>query len=98
MMKQMKKVEVIIEAVYINRLLKLFAKNGIKHYTIFTDIEGSGGHGRKMADDVTEISSNDYILTVCEEEQFTGMEAQIGSFLKKYGGKCFVTDTAMMTQ
>lgn len=39
----MKKVEVVIEAVYLNRLIELYAKNGIDRYTIFKDIEGAGG-------------------------------------------------------
>ena len=60
-MKNMKKVEIIIESVYINRLLALFKKNEIKGYTIIKDIQGAGGHGRKTADDVTDVFSNDYI-------------------------------------
>jgi len=95
-MKPMKKVEVIIEAVYLNRLLALFEENGVTRYTLFKDIEGSGGHGRKLADDVTDVFSNDYVLTVCEEAQFLKMENQIRKFLGKYGGKCFVTNTLMM--
>lgn len=95
-MKPMKKVEVIIEAVYLNKLLDLFNRNGVTRYTLFKDIEGSGGHGRKLADDVTDVFSNDYVLTVCEEEQFLKMEDEIRKFLKTYGGKCFVTDTSMM--
>jgi nitrogen regulatory protein PII len=95
-MKTMKKVEVVIEAVYLNRLLELYAKNGIDRYTVFKDIEGSGGHGLKMADDVTDVFSNDYVLSVCDEEKFLEIKEQIRSFIKKYGGKCFVTDTMML--
>jgi nitrogen regulatory protein PII len=95
-MKSMKKIEVIIEAVYLNRLLQLFEKRGIKHYTLLKDIEGSGGHGLKMADDVTDVFSNDYFFTVCEEEKFLEVKEEIRAFTKKYGGKCFVTDTMMI--
>lgn len=81
-MKNMKKVEIIIESVYINRLLALFKKNEIKGYTIIKDIQGAGGHGRKTADDVTDVFSNDYIFTVCEEEAFLKMQPDITNFIK----------------
>lgn len=95
-MKTMKKIEVIIEAVYLNRLLELYAKNGIDRYTVFKDIEGAGGHGLKMADEVTDVFSNDYIISVCDEKQFLEVKEKIRLFIKKYGGKCFVTDTLML--
>ncbi|HHD75687.1 MAG TPA: hypothetical protein ENK82_09910 [Campylobacterales bacterium] len=95
-MKNMKKVEVIIEAVYLNRLLELYAKHGIDRYTVFKDIEGAGGHGRQMADDVTDVFSNDFILSVCDEAKFLEIKEPVRSFINKYGGKCFVTDTTML--
>ena len=95
-MKNMKKVEIIIESVYINRLLALFKKNEIKGYTIIKDIQGAGGHGRKTADDVTDVFSNDYIFTVCEEEAFLKMQPDITNFIKEYGGKCIVSDAMLL--
>ena len=76
-MKNMKKVEIIIESVYIN-------------------IQGAGGHGRKTADDVTDVFSNDYIFTVCEEEAFLKMQPDITNFIKEYGGKCIVSDAMLL--
>lgn len=95
-MKNMKKVELIIEAVYINRVLDLFNKHAISGYTIIRDIEGAGGHGLKMADDVSDVFSNDLIFTVCDEEKWIEMKEEIRVFENKYGGKCFVSDTMML--
>lgn len=95
-MKNMKKVELVIEAVYINRLLELFKKHGINGYTIIKDIEGRGGHGVKMADDVSDVFSNIYVFTVCEEEIFLSMKEKIRAFVKKYGGKCIITDAMVI--
>ena len=95
-MKSMKKVEVIIEAVYIKRLLKLFDKWGLSGYTLIRDIEGKGGHGLKMADDVTDVGTNDYIFTGCDAEHYVQFQEELRGFIKKYGGKCFVTDTMML--
>jgi len=95
-MKSMKKVELVIEAIYINRVLELFEKHKISGYTLIKDIEGAGGHGLKMADDVTDVFSNDLIFTVCDEEKWVEMKEEIRIFEDKYGGKCFVSDTMML--
>ncbi len=95
-MKNMKKVEFIIEAVYINRLVELFTKHEIHGYTIIKDIEGAGGHGLRTADDMSDMFSNNYIFTVCEADQFENMEIDIRKFLEKYGGKCILTDVMLM--
>ena len=95
-MKSMKKVEFIIEAVYVNRLIELFKKHEIYGYTIIKDIEGAGAHGLRTADDVSDIFSNNYVFTVCEAEQFKDMEMDIRKFLEKYSGKCILTDVMLM--
>lgn len=95
-MKNMKKVELIIEAVYLNRLLELFKKHDISGYTIIKDIEGYGGHGLKTADDVSDVFSNIYLFAVCEESQYQDMDKDIRSFLSRYGGKCILSDVMLL--
>ncbi len=92
----MKKIEIIIESVYTNRLLDLFSKKQITGYTIIRDIEGCGGHGLKTADNVTDVSSNNYIFSVFEEEILYSMIEDVRSFIKKYGGKCIITDVMLL--
>lgn len=95
-MKSMKKVEVVIESVYQNRLLEIFTKHGIKGYTIINDIEGCGSHGLKRADEVSDVFSNEYVFTVCDDSTLDNMKDEILLFTRKYGGKCFVSDTMML--
>lgn len=95
-MNTMKKVEVITESVYMKKLLELFKEKGIEGYTLIKDIEGCGGHGLKSADEVTDVFSNHYIFTVCEAEKFDTMKEDIRSFIKKYGGKCIVSDAMLL--
>jgi nitrogen regulatory protein PII len=95
-MKNMKKVEFIVESVYLKRLLKVFKKHDIGGYTVIKDIEGYGGHGLKTADDVTDVCSNIYVFTVCEHAKYNEMDKDIRSFLKTYGGKCMLIDTMLL--
>jgi hypothetical protein len=95
-MKNMKKVELIIESVYTPRLLKLFENHDIDGYTLIKDIEGVGGHGIKSADDVSDVFSNIYIFTLCEAEKYDDMDKDIRKFLNKYGGKCILSDVTIL--
>ncbi len=95
-MKQMKKVEVIIESIYVNRLIELFKESGVTGYTIIRNIEGYGGHGLKTADEANDLLSNNYIFTVCEEEKFEKMIEKIRAFIDRYGGKCIVSDSLVL--
>ena len=92
----MKKVEVIIESIYVNRLIELFKESGVTGYTIIRDIEGYGAHGLKTADEANDLLSNNYIFTVCEEDKFANMIEKIRAFIDRYGGKCIVSDSLVL--
>ncbi|MDQ7041897.1 MAG: hypothetical protein Q9M40_01925 [Sulfurimonas sp.] len=95
-MKNMKKVELIIEAVYTKRLIDLFTNHNINGYTIIKDIEGYGGHGLRTADDGSDVFSNIYVFTVCDQAVFEDMEKDLRKFISRYGGKCILSDVMML--
>ena len=68
-MKNMKKIEIIIESIYLNRLIELFDRKEITGYTIIRDVEGKGITGIKSADEITDVFSNNYVFTVCDEDK-----------------------------
>ena len=92
----MTKVELIVEAVYIKRVIELLANDGVEHYTIIEDIKGCGTHGLRSADDVTEISGNVYFFTLITDEKFNEIEKDIANFIKRFGGKCFISDVSVL--
>ncbi len=92
----MKKVEVIIESIYLKRLVELLKKSEVTGYTIIKDIEGYGGHGLKTADEANDLLSNTYIFTLCEEEKIEKLIEKIRSFINKYGGKCIISDSLVL--
>jgi nitrogen regulatory protein PII len=95
-MKKMKKVEVIIESIYTNRVLEIFKEADVTGYTIIRDIEGCGSHGLKTADEAHDLLSNNYIFTVCREEKFERMIEKIRAFIDRYGGKCIISDSLVL--
>jgi nitrogen regulatory protein PII len=93
-MKKMKKIEIILESVYLNRLIELFDKKEISGYTIIRDVEGKGITGIKSADEITDVFTNNYVFTVCDEEKLMSIVEDIRAFIKKYGGRCIVSDVS----
>ena len=93
-MKKMKKIEIILESVYLNRLIELFDRKEITGYTIIRDVEGKGITGIKSADEITDVFSNNYIFTVCDEDKLMSIVEDIRRFIKKYGGRCIVSDVS----
>ncbi len=91
-MVQRKKVEIIIESVYLNRLLEFFNKNNVIGYTVIKDIQGSGGHGLKLNDDVTDVFTNCYLFVVFDEEKLNEINEKLIAFLRRYKAKCILTD------
>jgi len=92
----MKKIEIILESTYTNRLLELLKGNGITAYTLIKGVECCGGHGLKSSDDVTDVFSNNYIFIVCTQDRLFNIKDDIKSFIKKYGGKCIVSDAEIL--
>jgi len=45
---------------------------------------------------MTDDSSNDYFFTLVEAEKFLELKETIRSFVKKYGGKCIITDVMVI--
>lgn len=93
-MKKMKKIEIILESVYLNRLIELFDKKGISGYTIIRDVEGKGITGIKSADEITDVFTNNYVFTVCDDDKLMSIVEDIRAFIKRYGGRCIVSDVS----
>ncbi|WP_368028743.1 hypothetical protein [Arcobacter sp. s6] len=93
-MKKMKKIEIILESVYLNRLIELFDIKEISGYTIIRDVEGKGITGIKSADEITDVFTNNYVFTVCDEDKLMNIVEDIRKFIKRYGGRCIVSDVS----
>lgn len=91
-MKSMKKLEIVVDSVYLNRTLEILEKNGVSGYTVIRDVLGKGERGLMAADELTDVFKNSYIFTVCEENIALKIAEEIGLLLKKVGGVCLLSD------
>ncbi|MCS6999164.1 MAG: transcriptional regulator [Aquificaceae bacterium] len=91
-MKSMKKVEVVVDSVYLSRALEILEKSGVSGYTVIRDVLGKGERGLMSGDEPTDVFKNSYIFTVCEEKTALRVAEEIKPLLKKVGGLCLLSD------
>jgi nitrogen regulatory protein PII len=91
-MEKMKKVEIVIDSVYLGKILELLQDSGVSGYTVIRDALGMGKRGLMAGDELTDVFKNSYILTVCTEKMANSIIERIRPMLKKFGGVCLVSD------
>ncbi|MEN3028719.1 MAG: transcriptional regulator [Aquificaceae bacterium] len=91
-MKSMKKVEVVVDSVYLSRALEILERSGVSGYTVIRDVLGKGERGLMSGDELTDVFKNSYLFTVCEESIALKIVEEIRPLLKKVGGVCLLSD------
>ena len=91
-MQAVKRVEIVIDTIELERVLTLLEKVGVSGYTVIRDAEGKGHRGVRSGDDVTRVFQNSYVLTACSEEQVRQVVTALRPVLKRVGGVCLVSD------
>ena len=90
-MKQMKKVEIIIESIQMKRVIVLLASIDLPGYTIIPDVGGSGLSGRHDLEELTDVSRNSYIILVCTYKKAEEVIAKMTPVIQTFGGVCFTS-------
>ncbi|NJK49430.1 transcriptional regulator [Candidatus Gracilibacteria bacterium] len=91
-MQDVKKVEIIINSLYLEKALAILDNIKVSGYTIIEDTSGKGDRGVSCSALDCDFSSH-YIMTVCtNEQQLNTLLEQFTPLLKKVGGICFVID------
>ncbi len=88
----MKKLDVVIDHLHLNKLTEVLEKEGITGYTIIKDAIGKGERGIMAGDELTDVFKNSYLFTVGEDELIERILPKLEQLLKKYGGICIVSD------
>jgi PII-like signaling protein len=91
-MQAVHRIEIVVDAPNSERVIDLLAKEGIRGYTLIRGVSGSGERGKRMGDEITGVSNNNYILTTCPPDRLEAVVAALRPFLKRVGGMCLVSD------
>ncbi len=90
-MQEVKKVEIVVDAYHVDRVLDILDHVQVSGYTLIKDTDGKGDKGIACSD-LDCLFSNNYIMTVCtNDEQLNALVTELTPLLKKFGGICLVT-------
>ncbi len=91
-MKPVKRIEIVVDSVELNRLVEILEQSQLKGYTVIKDVLGRGGHGLRDGGDLTDVLTNVYVLVACNEDQVQPVIDGVRPLLKRFGGICLVSD------
>lgn len=91
-MINVKRIELVIEAVEKQRVISTLRAINIFNYTIYKHVGGYGERGAR--DDLAfgEKFENVTFVIACPEDQLTTIIESLRPILKSYGGMCLVSD------
>jgi nitrogen regulatory protein PII len=91
-MRSVKRIEVVIDALQLKRLLKVLDEAGVSGYTVLPNARGRGERGARRADELTGALENAYVFTACPPEEADRVVEAITPMLERFGGICLVSD------
>jgi nitrogen regulatory protein PII len=89
---KVKKIEIIINSLELNKVTRMIDDADIPGYTIIKDAQGKGLRGVIEADELTDVFKNSYVMTACSQEKAEKLIEKLRPFIAKYGGSCIVSD------
>jgi nitrogen regulatory protein PII len=92
-MKTCKRIEIVIETPWANKLTALLKQLGAPGYTLVPDVRGSGDRGVRRADELSGDSSNCMILIACDDDAIIEKILEgVRPLITRSGGICLVSD------
>jgi PII-like signaling protein len=87
-----KRLEIVIDAPYSERITDLLARHGIEGWTLLRGATGRGDRGMRFGDEITGVSNNHVIVSTCPPERLDTVIQELRGLLERYGGMCLVSD------
>ncbi len=91
-MKAVKRVEIICETAGLEEIRRLLERAGVSGFTVFNNVTGQGGRGRREDDELTGVFRNCCVMTACAPEQAARIAERLRPVLRRYSGVCLVSD------
>lgn len=91
-MDNVKRIEIIIDAPHAKQVLALLRRVGVTGYTVIRGVTGAGERGVRGNDELTDVFTNTYVMTACDEALAAKVLNALGPLLKANGGVCLVSD------
>ncbi len=88
----MKRFEIVIGAGYLDQLIELLERSGLRGYTVIKNAGGFGSHGKRNPDDVLIADENAVIILACNEDQAQAVLNELQPAMKGFNGMCLISN------
>ncbi len=85
------KLEIIVDQLNVPQIIKILEKQGLRSYTLFRGLTGSGEQGDKDGEGLSGLFTNAMVVVACEEHEALSSKDELEKFLNKIGGICMIT-------
>jgi len=91
-MRAVKRIEIVIDGLQLDRLLKRLDELGVSGYTVLPDAHGRGHRGSRLDDELTGALKNVYVITACPTQDLDRVVDAVRPLLERFGGMCLISD------
>lgn len=95
-MVPVKKLEIVIDRLHLDDVLRLLDRAGVSGYTVVRDVTGRGDRGERAADELTDVFSNALVVAACAPDAVERITADLREILERHGGVCLVSDASWL--
>ena len=91
-----KKIEIVVEAARVQKILEMLEAEGAKGYTIIPQVSGKGHGGIRDEAHVSDVFRNVSIMVIVAEEITRKIIEKIQPLLKDYAGIVCISDVEVV--
>ncbi|MEM6458974.1 MAG: transcriptional regulator [Planctomycetota bacterium] len=91
-MRDVKRIEVVVDAVHVERVTAVLRDAGVGGFTVFRGAWGEGDRGPRRPDGVSGAFETCVVLCACDPAKADAVTEALRPILKRYGGVGLVGD------
>ena len=91
-MTPVKRIEIVVGAVELDRLVDALEGIGVADYTLLRDVDGRGSRGERHGDEISDAFRNAVLVVAIDPAQAERVVETVRPFLRRYGGMCLLSD------
>ena len=91
-MTPVKRIEIVVGAVELDRVVAALEGVGVVGYTVIRNIDGRGERGERHGDELSDAFRNAMIVLAVDPERAPQIVETVRPFLLRWGGICLLSD------
>lgn len=91
----MKKLEIIIETIGLNSIVRILEKQNISGYSVIERVLGKGSSGLRQGGELSNVMKNVLVIVVDEPDKISSVVREVKQLLKDFSGIMFISDVEL---